>query len=72
MSGQWPAWVLVAVYSPLTGCVWPITEAYLSGGRRGETLCVGRLAMFNVTWSTALVVAILGDRAAGEEATAWR
>lgn len=56
VGGSWPAWVLVAVYSPLTGCMWPITEAYLSGGRRGETLRRA-LGGFNVTWSLSLVVA---------------
>ncbi|MBX3360888.1 MAG: hypothetical protein KF912_08555 [Phycisphaeraceae bacterium] len=56
IRGQWPAWVLVAAYSPLTGCMWPITEAYLSGGRRGESLRRA-LGAFNVTWSTALVAA---------------
>lgn len=55
-GGAWPAWVLVAVYSPLTGCMWPITEAYLSGGRRGEVLRRA-LGGFNVTWSLSLVVA---------------
>lgn len=57
LTGPWPAWVLVGVYSPLTGCVWPITEAYLSGGRRGESLRRA-LGMFNVVWSTALVAAM--------------
>lgn len=55
--GAWPAWMLVGVYSPLTGCVWPITEAYLSGGRRGEELRQA-LGAFNVVWSVALVVAM--------------
>ena len=57
LSGAWPAWILVGMYSPLTGCIWPITESYLSGGRRGESLRRA-LGMFNVVWSFALVVAM--------------
>jgi hypothetical protein len=58
-QGSWPVWVLVGLYSPLTGCIWPITEAYLSGGRRGHTLR-SALGTFNVIWSVALVVALWG------------
>ncbi|MDX2146871.1 MAG: hypothetical protein SFZ23_05055 [Planctomycetota bacterium] len=64
MSGQagqglpavWPLWVLVGLYSPLSGMLWPIVESYLSGGRRGASL---RRAVsgFNVVWSSALVFA---------------
>lgn len=52
----WPIWVLVALYSPLTGVLWPIAESYVSGGRTGAPLrtAIGR---FNITWSSALVVA---------------
>ncbi len=57
IGGNWPVWVLVALYAPLTGCMWPITEAYLSGGRRGEKLRRA-LGAFNVTWSIALVAAL--------------
>lgn len=57
LGGTWPVWVLVALYAPLTGCMWPITEAYLSGGRRGEKLRRA-LGAFNITWSIALVAAL--------------
>lgn len=55
-QGSWPIWLLVALYSPLTGIVWPIVESYVSGGRRGPGLrsAIGR---FNWTWSGAIVVA---------------
>lgn len=51
----WTIWVLVAVFSPATGVLWPLVEAYLSGGRRGGELrrAIGR---FNLTWGFALVV----------------
>ncbi len=55
----WPVWVIVTLYSPLTGVLWPLVESYLSGGRSGAKLrsAVGR---FNVVWSTAIVVAYVG------------
>lgn len=55
-AGVWPIWALVVLYSPLTGIVWPIVEAYVSGGRRGQTLrsAIGR---FNYVWAGAIVVA---------------
>lgn len=56
IGGAWPAWLLVAAYSPLTGCLWPIVEAYLSGGRREESLRRS-LGVFNTTWSASLVLA---------------
>ncbi|MFM9995542.1 MAG: hypothetical protein ACKVU4_07040 [Phycisphaerales bacterium] len=55
-QGSWPIWLLIALYSPLTGVVWPVVESYVSGGRRGPGLrsAIGR---FNWTWSGAIVVA---------------
>ncbi len=49
-------WVLVLIFSPATGILWPIIESYLSGGRSAKTLrqAIGR---FNITWSIALVAA---------------
>lgn len=51
----WPVWVLMGLYSPLTGVLWPIVESFVSGGRSGTSLrsAIGR---FNITWSAALVV----------------
>jgi len=47
-------WVLVLIFSPATGVMWPIVEGYLSGGRSGGRLrrAIGR---FNIVWSIALV-----------------
>lgn len=49
-------WVMVLVYAPASGVLWPIVERYLSGGRRGQALrtAIGR---FNISWSAALVLA---------------
>lgn len=54
-AGAWSVWVLVLLYSPLTGLLWPIVEAYLSGGRSGRRLrsSVGR---WNVVWSAAVAL----------------
>lgn len=51
----WPIWLLIGLYSPLTGALWPIVESYLSGGKSGHGLrtCIG---WWNVVWSSALVV----------------
>ena len=67
MLAQWYAphlleaalWVLILVFSPMTGILWPIVEGYISGGRREKALrsAVGR---FNIVWSGALVVAFWG------------
>ncbi|MBX3357289.1 MAG: hypothetical protein KF745_02565 [Phycisphaeraceae bacterium] len=53
-AGSWSVWVVMACYSPLTGVLWPVTESYLSGGRRGENLR-SSIGTFNVVWSSALV-----------------
>jgi hypothetical protein len=55
IRAKWPVWLLVAVYSPLTGALWPIAESFLSGGRSGPTLR-SALGRFNITWSSALVL----------------
>ncbi len=67
MRSAWAVWVYLAMYSALTGVLWPIVESYLSGGRAGGGL---RRAMgiWNCTWSSALILALgcigpLGDPA---------
>ncbi|MBX3383368.1 MAG: hypothetical protein KF864_07650 [Phycisphaeraceae bacterium] len=56
---QWPLWLLAVLYSPLTGVLWPMVEAYVSGGRAGQELraIIGR---WNVVWSSAIVVSYWG------------
>lgn len=55
----WTLWVLMPVYSACCGMLWPMVEAFVSGGRtQGELLtAIGR---FNVCWSSALVLGMLG------------
>ncbi len=53
LRGAAAPWLLMALYSPLTGISWPITEAYLSGGRAHLERAV---VAFNLTWSFALAL----------------
>ena len=57
-SGAWTLWTLIALYSLLTGVLWPMVESFLSGGRAGKSLgsTVGK---FNIVWSGALVVSFV-------------
>jgi len=52
---SWAIWPMVAIYSPLTGILWPIVESYLSGGRRGNELR-SAVGWWNVVWSSAGVM----------------
>ena len=52
-------WILILVFSPMTGVLWPVVEGYLSGGRRAEALR-SAIGQFNIVWSGALVVAFWG------------
>ncbi|MFY7895130.1 MAG: hypothetical protein ACOVP8_02770, partial [Phycisphaerales bacterium] len=56
VTASWPAWVLVGIYSPLSGMLWPIVESYMSGGRSGNALR-RIIGVWNIVWSSALVVA---------------
>lgn len=59
ISGSWPLWLLVTLYSPLTGILWPVVESFVSGGRSGPTL-LRTLGIWNVVWSSAVVLASWG------------
>lgn len=67
VGGPWAAWGFMAVYSPITGMLWPVVESYVSGGRRGAELrrAIGR---FNVVWAGSLVfMAVAMGAALGPE-----
>lgn len=49
-------WLLVAIYSPLTGVLWPTVEAFVAGGRRGQALR-SAMGIWNVVWSGAIIIA---------------
>src|SRR6185503_20250188 len=57
--GVVPIWVLVVLYSPLTGVLWPMTESFLSGGRSGARLR-SAVGTWNIVWSSALIFAYWG------------
>lgn len=58
VSGAWPIWLTVGLYSPLSGALWPIVESFLAGGRSEHELR-SATGKFNVTWSSSLVVTLL-------------
>lgn len=55
IDAPWVWWAMVALYSPLTGVLWPVVESYLSGGRRGRRLRAAT-GQFNVVWAGAMVL----------------
>lgn len=52
-------WLFIVLYIPMMGALWPIAEAYLSGGRRGDGLRKATGA-FNLVWASAVAVAAWG------------
>jgi hypothetical protein len=54
-----PIWIMIVLYSPLTGVLWPMVESYVSGGRSGADLRA-TVSRWNVVWSSALFAAYLG------------
>ncbi len=58
-EGAGPVWVMIVLYSPLSGVLWPLVESYVSGGRSGDNLR-RTVSLWNVIWSSALVAAYVG------------
>lgn len=58
-GSRWPIWVLVLTYTPLSGCLWPVVESFVSGGRSAATLrdVIGR---WSIVWSGAVALAYFG------------
>ncbi|HLO41508.1 MAG TPA: MFS transporter [Phycisphaerales bacterium] len=56
---SWPIWVMVALYIPLTGVLWPLVESYVSGGRHGNDLRRA-MGLWNFVWSSAIAVGYWG------------
>lgn len=48
-------WIVVGVYSALTGVLWPVVESFLSAGRQGAELRTSS-AFFNMSWAGCQVV----------------
>lgn len=53
----WSIWVFALTYIPIQGVMWPIVEAYVSGGRTGRTQR-SAVGQFNIVWSSAIPVAM--------------
>lgn len=52
---HWPIWLLVMLYSPTSGMLWPMVESYIAGGRVGQRL-LSTIGWWNVVWSSSLIV----------------
>ncbi len=59
MAHELAIWLFVILYIPLMGALWPIAEAYLSGGRRGDDLRRAT-SSFNLVWAIAVAAAAWG------------
>jgi hypothetical protein len=57
-ESPWSIWVLVGIYSPLAGVLWPLVESFVSGGRSGHDLR-RTIGLWNIVWSSAIVFAYL-------------
>lgn len=57
-SSEWAIWVAIALYSPLSGAMWPVVESYMAGGRT-EAQLRAAIGKFNVCWSGSIVVTML-------------
>lgn len=55
VPAHWPMWLLVMVYSPASGMLWPMVESYIAGGRVGKNLR-STIGWWNVVWSSSLIV----------------
>lgn len=48
-------WLVVGLYAPLTGVLWPTIESFLSAGRTGDDLR-RTSGLFNLSWASCQVV----------------
>ncbi|MBL8745131.1 MAG: hypothetical protein JNK58_02115 [Phycisphaerae bacterium] len=48
-------WLVVGLYAPLTGVLWPTIESFLSAGRMGDDLRRSS-GIFNLSWASCQVV----------------
>jgi hypothetical protein len=53
-NSAWSIWLVIAVYAPISGMMWPVVEAFLAGGRTEQQLR-SATGQFNVCWSSAIV-----------------
>lgn len=53
----WSVWATGMSFGLLTGCLWPIVEAFISGGRRDANLR-SAIGLFNIVWASAVILAM--------------
>ncbi|HZW10385.1 MAG TPA: hypothetical protein VFF69_10825 [Phycisphaerales bacterium] len=53
----WSMWLVVGLYSPMSGAFWPLIESYLSGGRSGAGLRRA-IGQFNIVWAFAVLASL--------------
>lgn len=61
-------WLVVGLYAPLTGILWPTIESFLSAGRRGEDLRRSS-GLFNLSWASCQVITFWSIAAFMKEAS---
>ncbi|MFM9958260.1 MAG: MFS transporter [Phycisphaerales bacterium] len=72
---EWSIWIMVGVYSALSGWLWPLIESFLASGRTGAELRHG-IGTFNFSWSSCQFItfwvlpAFMPDLKSDEVATA--
>lgn len=53
----WSVWATGLSFGLLTGCLWPIVEAFVSGGRRDANLR-SAIGWFNIVWASSVILAM--------------
>lgn len=53
----WSIWLTGAGFGGCTGCLWPIIEGYITGGRRDARLR-SAIGAFNIVWATAVILSL--------------
>ncbi len=53
----WSIWITAAGFGGFTGCLWPIIEGYITGGRRDKRLR-SAIGAFNIVWATAVILSL--------------
>lgn len=59
VKGTLGLWVFAGGFLLLSGIVWPVIESFFAGGRSGAGLR-SATGLFNIAWSSAIIVTMLG------------
>lgn len=69
-GGEVGVWVYAVLYFWSTGVLWPVVQAYLSGGRSGGVLRRAS-GVFNICWSSSVVVFVYVVSPVVAEGAVW-